>query len=319
MSSASKEPAPEVEIVCDGLEFPEGPVALADGSVLVVEIGGHCLTRVWPDGRKQRIAETGGGPNGAAIGPDGAAYVCNNGGLSIVHEFGHLRTAGQPDDYSGGRIERVDMVTGEVKILYTHCGANRLNGPNDVVFDCHGGFYFTDIGKSRPRDRDRGGIFYALPDGSRIDEVVWPLHTPNGVGLSPDEQWLYVAETETARLWKYRVLGPGKIEVLPYPASTNGGTIVFGAGGFQRFDSLKVEADGRVCVATLQNGGITVIDPVDCSAHHVPMPDKTTTNLCFAGADLRTVFVTLSSTGRLGKVRWPRPGLKLNFSERAKV
>lgn len=318
MSNPISGPAPDVEIICDGLVFPEGPVALGDGTVVLVEIGAHCLTRVWPDGRKQRFAIPGGGPNGAAIGPDGAVYVCNSGGTRVVHEFGHYRTAGQPDDYSGGRIERVDIVTGEVKVLYTECGGLRLRGPNDLVFDRDGGFYFSDIGKTRARDRDRGGIFYALPDGSRIEELVWPLHTPNGVGLSPDEQWLYVAETETARLWKYRILGPGKLEVLPYPVSTNGGTIVFGAGGFQRFDSLKVEADGRVCVATLQNGGITVIDPRDCSATHVPMPDMTTTNLCFAGADLRTVYVTMSSTGRLGKLRWPRSGLKLNFSDRAR-
>ena len=61
---------------------------------------------------------------------------------------------------------------------------------------------------------------------------------------------------------------------------------MFGAGGFQRFDSLKVEADGRVCIATLQNGGITVMDPRDCGATHIPMPDMTTTNLCFGGTDL---------------------------------
>ena len=258
--NTGRKEVPQVEIVCDGLEFPEGPVALADGSVVLVEIGAGCITRVWPDGRKLRVAATDGGPNSAAVGPDGALYVCNNGGLRVVREFGHLRTAGQSENYKGGRIERVDMVTGETRTLYTECRGHRLSGPNDMVFDRHGGFYFSDIGKSRPRDRDRGGIFYARADGSHIEELVWPLHTPNGVGLSPDEQWLYVAETETARLWKFRVLGPGKLEIVPYPESPNGGTIVFGAGGFRRFDSLKVQADGKGCVATLWEGGITVID-----------------------------------------------------------
>jgi gluconolactonase len=304
----------ELEIICDGLDFPEGPVALSDGSVLVVEIGAGCLTQVFPDGRKSCVANLGGSPNGAAVGPDGAVYVCNNGGAKLRRENGCAWVIGQADDYSGGRIERVDLVSGESRILYTECGGHRLKGPNDIVFDQHGGFYFTDLGKTRTRDRDRGGIYYALPDGSRIDEVAFPLHTPNGIGLSPDGATLYVAESETARLWQYPVVAPGQLKIHPYP-SPNGGSIVFGAGGYRRFDSLKVEADGRVCVATLEKGGITVIDPATGHAEHVPLPDRMTTNLCFAGPDLRTAFVTLSYTGRLGMLRWPRPGLKLNFAD----
>lgn len=64
-----------MEQVCDGLEFPEGPVAMADGSVIVVEVQGQRLTRVQPNGRKETLVETGGGPNGAAIGPDGAGFA----------------------------------------------------------------------------------------------------------------------------------------------------------------------------------------------------------------------------------------------------
>lgn len=303
---------PDLEIVCDGLTFPEGPIALPDGSVLLVEICAGCVSRIAPDGRRTVVAETGGGPNGAAIGPDGALYVCNNGGAKLLREGGLQRIVGQSDDYDGGRIERVDPATGACTVLYRACNGHPLKGPNDIVFDRHGGFYFTDLGKSRERDRDRGGVYYALPDGSRIDEVVYPLHTPNGIGLSPDEDVLYVAETETARLWRFRVRAPGDLEILPFP-SPNGGTLVHGAGGYQRFDSLKVERDGRVCVATIANGGITVIDPRTGAASHVPMPDYTTTNLCFGGEDLRTAYVTLSSTGRLGKLTWPRPGLALNF------
>ena len=67
--------------ITDGLFFPEGPIAMPDGTVLVVEIARGTLTRVFPDGRKEIVAETGGGPTGAAIGPDGKCYVCNNGGF----------------------------------------------------------------------------------------------------------------------------------------------------------------------------------------------------------------------------------------------
>jgi len=69
-------PAAEVRIIASGLEFPEGPVALPDGSVLVTEIAAGTLAKVFPDGSIEHIAHLGGGPNGAAIGPDGAGWVC---------------------------------------------------------------------------------------------------------------------------------------------------------------------------------------------------------------------------------------------------
>src|SRR5258705_1374407 len=73
---------PNVRVLATDLEFPEGPVVMPDGSVVLVEIRGRRLTRVWPDGRKQVVAEIPGGPNGAAMGPDGKIYVCNNGGFN---------------------------------------------------------------------------------------------------------------------------------------------------------------------------------------------------------------------------------------------
>jgi hypothetical protein len=135
--------------------------------------------------------------------------------------------------------------------------------------------------------------------------VRWPAPGgPNGFALSPDEKVLYVTETETARPWSYKILSPGELEAFPYP-SPNGGRIVYGAGGFHRFDGMKVEADGHICVATLQNGGITIGSPADGFAEHIPMPDRLTTNLCFAGPDLRTVHVTLFMSRFRRAVSWP--------------
>ena len=73
-----------IRVIATDLEFPEGPVVMPDGSVVLVEIRGQRLTRVWPDGRKEVVAEIPGGPNGAALGPDGKMYVCNNGGFSWI-------------------------------------------------------------------------------------------------------------------------------------------------------------------------------------------------------------------------------------------
>jgi gluconolactonase len=297
-----------------GLRFPEGPIVMPDGSVILVEIERQCLSRVDTDGTVTVIAQLGGGPNGAAIGPDGCCYVCNNGGFlwRESREAG-LRPHGVPDDYSGGRIERVDLGTGEVTTLYDRCGDRPLRGPNDIVFDKQGGFWFTDLGKGREREMERGGVYYAKADGSSIREVIYPLITPNGIGLSADETRLYVAETYTGRLWGFDVAAPGEVALKPWPASPNGGDLLYGAPGYQLFDSLAVDGEGNVCVATVSNGGITVVSPDGQNVEHVPMPDPVTTNICFGGSDLRTAYITLSSTGRLVTVDWPRPGLPLNF------
>ncbi len=300
-----------LKVITDGLEFPEGPVWMPDGSIVLVEIKGGRVTRVSPDGSKRTIATPGGGPNGAAIGPDGALYVCNNGGFEW-HDVGGITLPGeQPADYSGGRIERVDLATGAVSVLYTSCDGNALRGPNDLVFDPSGGFWFTDHGKTRKRDRDRGGLYWAKPDGSEIREVVYPLDSPNGVGLSPDGLRVYVAETWTGRVWWWEIDEPGAVKPV-FGLGTGGGTLLAGLPRFQLLDSLAVDAGGYVCVATLGNEpGITVISPDGTQIEKVALPDPLTTNLCFGGPDLRTAFATLSGTGKLVAFAWPRPGLPL--------
>lgn len=297
--------------VTNGLAFPEGPIALDDGAVLVVEIQGKALVRVSPDGRKERIADLGGGPNGAAIGPDGKCYICNNGGFSwVTHDDGLTRPTGRADPYSGGSIQRVDLQSGEVETLYTDCADEPLKGPNDIVFDRHGGFWFTDHGKSYGRLMDRGALHYALADGSFITQAAFPLITPNGIGLSPDGGTLYATETETGRLWSFPILGPGKLALDPWP-SPNGGRFAGSGQGYQRFDSIAVEADGNICVATLVEGGISVFDPAGRLIEFHAMPDRFCTNICFGGDDMRTAYITLSSYGRLIALDWPRAGLPL--------
>jgi gluconolactonase len=309
----------DARIVADGLRFPEGPVALPDGSVVVVEIEAGRVTRVQPDGSKHVVAETGGGPNGAAVGPDGALYVCNDGGFAWTDLGGFLLPFGehgvtQPADYTGGSIQRVDLATGAVTTLYTECDGVPLKGPNDLVFDAAGGMWFTDHGKVREREEDRGALYYATPDGSSITEVAFPLHAPNGVGLSPAGDKVYVAETHAGRLWSWDITGPGEVaKTAPFGA---GGTLVAGLAGYQLFDSLAVEAGGNVCVATLAVGGISVIGP-DGDVEYVPLPEEfaepLVTNICFGGEDLRTAFITLSGSGRLLTCEWPRPGLALAY------
>lgn len=304
----------ELEVVAEGLGFPEGPVALPDGDVLVVEIKAGNLTRVKPSGETQVVAELGGGPNGAAIGPDGAAYVCNNGGFEWADVGGLDLPGDAPPDYTGGSIQRVDLSSGDVKTLYTECEGVPLRGPNDIVFEEGGGFYFTDMGKTQGRTTDRGAIFYAQPDGSAITEVAYPMDHPNGIGLSPDGGTLYAAETNTARVWSWPVEGPG--ELGKSPIGSGGGTLLGQVPGYQLLDSLAVDGEGNVCVATLITGAITVISPGGEIIETVDGPgdDPLVTNICFDPDDLRTAYITSSGQGRLHKTTWPRPGLKLEHT-----
>jgi gluconolactonase len=281
-----------------------------DGSVVLVELFGGRITRVAPDGTRATVAEVPGGPNGAAIGPDGALYLCNNGGCFTPVEMAGLLLPGpfDPDRYIGGRIQRVDLVTGEVTDLYTECDGNPLRAPNDLVFDAHGGFWFTDHGIRHGRSKDRTGIHYALADGSAIREVVFPVDSPNGIGLSPDGGTVYWAETHDGRVYQRTISGPGElVPALPLDPSV----CLAGLPGMQLLDSLAVDGDGNVCVATLVNGGITVIAPDGAVLEHVPTGDPLTTNICFGGPDLCTAFITASGTGRLLSMSWPRPGLAL--------
>lgn len=301
-----------IKEITRGLLFPEGPVAMPDGSVLLVEIRRGTLTRVQPDGTHSLLARPGGGPNGAALGPDGACYVCNNGGFEWHEENGVVRPGLQQSPTPQGRIERIDLQTGRIDVLYVGIDDRRLSAPNDLVFDSHGGFWFTDRGQYRAHDEDRGSVFYARPDGSFIREVIHPMISPNGIALSPGGDRLYVAETLTGRIWQFDVTGPGEVRRKPWP-SPNGGTLLAGLPGYQLLDSMAIDSAGNLCVATLYNGGITVVSPDGKHIEHIPLPDMLTTNLCFGGPDLRTAYITLGSTGRLVSMTWPRPGLALNW------
>ncbi len=301
---------PRLETVTTGLRFPEGPVAMPDGSVILTEMFGHRLTRVAPDGTKTTVAEVDGLPNGLAPGPDGFFYMCNNGGAFTPMEVGGLLYPGEfdPSKYIGGRIQKVDISTGTVTDLYTHCGEIPLRAPNDIVFDAHGGFWFTDHGIRHHRTADRTGIYYAKADGSHIEEVVFPVDSPNGIGLSPAGDRVYWAETHTGRVFQRAIESPGKAA----PISPEVPYVLCGLDGYQLFDSLAVDGEGNVCVATLVNGGVTVISPAGDVIDFIATDDRITTNICFGGEDFGTAFITVSSTGQLLRMKWPRKGLRLN-------
>jgi gluconolactonase len=270
------------------------------------------ISRISPDGTRKTITTLDGTPNGAAIGPDGALYVCNR-GETMWHEMGPLLI---PDHNAlelrgGGSIQRLDLASGEVSTLYTACDGIELNGPNDIVFDALGGFWFTDFGHMRKRDKDYGGVFYARADGSSIRQVIWPMDSPNGIALSPDNRSLLVVETFNRYLWRFDISGPGEIAPNPQSFLPHGGHFVGGPGGFGTLDSFAVDSLGNALVAAPLAAALYVISP-DGAIETVPMPDMAPTNVCFGGHDLRTAFVTLATSQRILAMPWRCPGLALN-------
>lgn len=309
---------PELTEITSGLRFPEGPIAMPDGSVILVEMLGTRLTRVAPDGTKQTIADIAGGPNGAAIGPDGALYLCNNGGCFTPVDLGGMLLPGphDPSTYIGGRIERVDLSSGAVTELYSECDGWPLRAPNDLVFDNDGGFWFTDHGirDGAARTSDLTSIYYAKADGSYISEQVHPTEAPNGIGLSPDGSTLYWAETFTGRVFRRSIESPGVLAPVPPFDSTvclaglPGLSTARLAGRRWRRQRLRGDIGERRYHHRLAGRASTT---------HIPTGDLLTTNICFGDRDgsgeYRDAYITASATGKLLHMRWPNRGLRLNY------
>jgi len=303
------------KVVASDLFFPEGPCVTGSGDLLFVEIGAKRLRRLSSDGHLSTVAELGGGPNGCAIGPDGAAYIANNGGLSFRREAdGRIALTGVPADYASGSIQRVDLKTGAVKTLYTQCNGHRLNGPNDIVFDSHGDFWFTDTGKIRPRDRDNGGLYWGKADGSEIREVAFPLNAPNGIALGADRTSLYVALQDKRQIAAYSIVAPGALDAM---GTTPRAKVFAAPSGPFSIDNIAIEEGSGIVAAAVGYGGLAVLAPDGSLREMVKLDDPVVTAMAFGGPDRKTLFVTLSTTGRIVALDWPRAGLPSTFGMRA--
>jgi gluconolactonase len=304
--AAAAFPRPGFTTVAQGLAFPEGIAELPDGGLAFVEIAAGTLCRLDPgSGRVDRLAQTGGGPNGTAVAPDGTVFIANNGGLTFGRDrAGHMTPTGVPDSYRGGSIQRFDPRSGRLDTLYEAVDGERLKAPNDIKRDRHGDIWFTDTGKSRARSRDHGGLYCARADGSQIRAVAYPLQTPNGLAFSPDQRTLYVALSDRREIAAFDVTARG--EVAPGPPR-----IVAALGGVRLFDNIAVTVDHAILVACVLSGEIVVLSPQGRILRTIRLDDPAPTALAFAGPGRRTLYATLSGSGRIVRKAWPVAGTAL--------
>lgn len=286
-------------ILTDGLQFPEGPVWGPDGTLYVTEIAGGRITAIASNGSKRTFAETGGSPNGAALGSDGYLYVTNNGGKNP------------------GYIQRIDS-HGKVEKLYDSCDGQSFQGPNDLVMDAHGGFYFTDPGPISREGTKFGHLYYARCDGGSVKRMQYLFLLPNGIALTPDDATLIVLESLTSRVWAIPIESPGALAQVDagarsgaprsWPISALLTTVPQPAAP----DGMCVDEAGNLLICAHNSGVVSVHAPDGTPLSQIAVEDRRLTNCCFGGDDFQTLYITESGLGRVVTVRWDHPGLKLH-------
>jgi gluconolactonase len=279
---------PRSAFVCDGIPFGEGPVWCPDGTLVVTSVAEGALYRVWPEQhRAERFADTGGGANGAALCADGSVLVTQNGGI----DFSQMGLFDEPPPLRPGRpgLQRVAR-DGTVSYL----AAEGLHAPNDLVVRADGEVLFTDPGHYPPATED-GGRVMAYRDGD-VRVFAAGFYFCNGIALDPDgnvvvveRQGLQRVGADGERDWLIENLGPG-------------------AG-----DGFCFDADGRAYVASTIEHGIRVVELDGTVVDFLAIDGKgLTTNCCFGGPDLRTLYATDAMPGNVVAFEgMPTPGLRL--------
>ncbi len=267
-----------VEIITQGLAFPEGPVFDPEGNLYVVNLHSGIITRVGADGRTETFVDTGGKPNGAAWNStDGSLTVCDSG------------------------LRQILSITaqGEIRVLSDSFQRSPLAGPNDCTYDAEGNLYFTDpLGSSL--DNPVGKVYCMLHTGEvRLFDDGYAFS--NGIAWGPDGA-LYVAESRTRRIWRYVMDGPGTFAEKTLFVELEGG---------RGPDGMAFDDAGRLYIAHAGKGCVAVVSPEGRVVEEIPVGGASPTNVAFGDIRGLDLYVTEAESGSVYRITVGKRGLLL--------
>lgn len=250
--------------------FLEGPVFDTQGNLYVTDIPFGRVFRIDPKGAWDLVAQWDGEPNGMKFLSDAELLVT---------------------DYKNG-LMRLNIQTGQVKAFLERRNSESFKGVNDLVLDAQSNVYFTDQGQTGMHD-PTGRVYRLSPDG-KLDLLLNNVPSPNGIVLSPDERFLFVAATRGNAVWRMPLLSDGSVSKVGQ---------FFTSYGPSGPDGLAMDESGRLLVA---NPGLAYVWVLS----HWAEPEEiltgpkgaSLTNMAFGGKDRKTLYCTDSTNGNILRV-----------------
>jgi gluconolactonase len=257
-------PGARVEKLAEGFKFTEGPAADAKGNVYFTDQPNDRILMWGTDGKLTEFLKPAGRSNGLCFGPDGRLWACADG---------------------KNELWTVDVETKQHKVVVNEYKGKLLNGPNDVWVRPDGGLYFTDpfykrdYWKRGPTEQDTQGVYFVTPDGKGLVRVADDLKQPNGVIGTPDGKTLYVADIGDRKTYSYAIQKDGTLTDKKLFCEMGS-------------DGMTIDEKGNVY---LTGRGVTVFDRAGKKVTQIDVPEGWTANVCFGGADGKTLFITAST------------------------
>jgi gluconolactonase len=278
-----------VEVIKEGFQGTEGPIALPDGSLIFTETQANRITKIDKDNNTSMFLENTNGSNGLAFDTKGRL-------ISVQTTPGQTRIG-------------VIYPKGNEATLSDNFEGKPFGRPNDLVVDKKGGVYFTDPGPNVPAGTTPAppplppAVYYVAPGGRTI-KVADGIERPNGILLSRDERILFVNNTAGEYLLAFDIQPDGTIRNRRNFAKYEGVTQA-ATGVTSGADGLAIDSEGRVYVA--QSTGVQVLSPAGQHLGTIPL-SRAPQNLAFAGPDKKTLYVV--GRGAAFKVQLLAQGFK---------
>ncbi|KAJ6120681.1 hypothetical protein N7523_004961 [Penicillium sp. IBT 18751x] len=253
--------------------FLEGPTYL-DGNLYVTDIPYGRILKIDSQRQVSESVRYDGEPNGVAVGEDGCMIVA---------------------DYKQGLL-LFDPLNGKISPLLTRRNLERFKGPNDLIVSSKKEIYFTDQGQTGMTDPT--GRVYRLSPNGRLDCLLDNGVSPNGIALSPDERFLFVAMTRSNSVWRLPLNADG---------STSKAGLFFQSFGCAGPDGLVFDEEGSLFICHPSLGSVFVVDADGVPKARIVTAaggGKNLTNCTFGGEDGRTLFITDSIQGNIQIVKW---------------